>query len=80
MPVDAVVMNRAAVTHRADLLLFLWLFAHGLVCREDFTPILFGRFHRIDFALAFRTIRVSRFAAKSRGCEEQPAATSSAFL
>jgi hypothetical protein len=69
-------MNRAAVTHRAELLLFLWVFANGPIRRQNFIPVFIGLFDRIYLALMFRAVRLAGFATESfwrcAGGEEQP--------
>ena len=74
----AIGMNRAAVAHGAELLLFFRFLANGPVRRQDFIPVLIGLFHRIHFALVFRAIRVPGLVAKTlrrgAGSEIEPAA------
>jgi len=69
-------MNRAAVTHRAELLLFLWVFANDPIRRQNFIPVFIGLFHRIYLALMFRAVQMAGFATESfrrrAGGEEQP--------
>ena len=63
----AIGMNRAAAAYRAQLLLFLWLLAHGPVRCQDFIPVPIALFHRIHLALMVRAIWVAGFFAKTLG-------------
>ena len=65
LAIDAVVMIPATVAHRAQLLLFLWLLAHGSVRCKYFIPVLIGLLHRIYLALVLGAIRVAGFVAKT---------------
>ena len=60
-------MNRAAVTHRAELLLFLWVFANDPIRRQNFIPVFIGLFHRIYLALMFRAVQMAGFAQNRSG-------------
>jgi len=61
----AIGMNRAAVAHRAKLLLFFRVLAHGPVRRQDFIPIFIALLNRIHLPLMFRAIRMPRVVAKT---------------
>ena len=63
----AIIMNRATIACRAELLLFFRFLANGLVRCQDFVPIFIALLHRIHFTLVLRAIRMSRLAAKTLG-------------
>ena len=73
----AIGMNRAAVAHGAQLPYFSWLLANGLERRQYFIPVFIALFHKINFTLVLRAIRMSGLVTETlrrgAGSEIDPA-------
>ena len=65
LAVDAIIMNRAAATYCAQLLLFFGFLANRLERRQDFVPIFIALFHKINFPLMLLAIRMPRLSAET---------------